>query len=391
LRVGVVGAGTAGLAAGIALARAGHAVTVFEKHEQLASLGAGLLIQPQGVAALDALGVGAAFRAASVPVTRLLGTCHRDWTLVDVPYFDTEARGVSRASLSQLLLDAALAAGVRVRYGAAVDAVLPHGEQALVVVNGAEFCFDLVAIADGAGSRLPAQVGLAVSSTTYEWGALWAMFDVEHWPGETLLEQRYQSTRKMFGLMPTARVDGKLRLSMFWSLRCDAYEDWQRQPLGHWKDELLALWPGAAPVVDQIASHGQFAFATYRHARARRLANGPVCVIGDAAHSMSPQLGMGATLAVQDSLVLARAVEERGAVAGAAAYAHRRWCAVRGYQAFSKALTPCFQADGGGLWRDLLFAGMLKVPGARRLMYRSIASPQGTAERQGVLGYDANG
>jgi 2-polyprenyl-6-methoxyphenol hydroxylase-like FAD-dependent oxidoreductase len=272
-----------------------------------------------------------------------------------------------------------------------VDAVLPQGEQALVVANGAEFCFDLVAIADGAGSRLPAQVGLAVSSTTYEWGALWAMFDVEHWPGETLLEQRYQSTRKMFGLMPTARVDGKLRLSMFWSLRCDAYEDWKRRPLAHWKDELLALWPGAAPVVDQIASHGQFAFATYRHARATRLANGRVCVIGDAAHSMSPQLGLGATLAVQDALVLARAVQERGAVAGAAAYARRRWCAVRGHQAFSKALTPCFQADGGGLWRDLLFAGVLKVPGARRLMYRSIASPPRTAERQAVLGYDANG
>ena len=39
--------------------RAGHAVTVFEKHGALAPLGAGLLIQPQGVAALEALGVGA--------------------------------------------------------------------------------------------------------------------------------------------------------------------------------------------------------------------------------------------------------------------------------------------------------------------------------------------
>jgi 2-polyprenyl-6-methoxyphenol hydroxylase-like FAD-dependent oxidoreductase len=389
LRVGIVGAGTAGLAAGIALARAGHAVTVFEKHERLASLGAGLLIQPQGVAALDALGVGAAFRQASVPVTRLLGTCERGWTLVDVPYPESEARGVSRAALSQLLLDAALEAGVRFRYGAAVEAVLPRGEQALVVAEGGEQPFDLVAIADGAGSRLPAQAGLAVASTTYAWGALWAMFDVEHWPGETLLEQRYQSTRKMFGLMPTARVDGKLRLSMFWSLRCDACEAWRRRPLAHWKDELLALWPGAAPVVDQIVSHDQFAFATYRHARARRLAHGRVCVIGDAAHAMSPQLGLGATLAVQDALVLAQAVEERGALAGAAAYARRRWCAVRGYQAFSKALTPCFQADGEGLWRDLLFAGLLKVPGARRLMYRSIASPQRAAGRQMVSGYDA--
>lgn len=76
LTIGIVGAGTAGLACAIALARLGHAVTVFEKHASLRPLGAGLLIQPQGIAALEALGVGAAFQAASVPVTRLLGTCH---------------------------------------------------------------------------------------------------------------------------------------------------------------------------------------------------------------------------------------------------------------------------------------------------------------------------
>jgi hypothetical protein len=28
------------------------------------------------------------------------------------------------------------------------------------------------------------------------------------------------------------------------------------------------------------------------------------------------------------------------------------------------------------LWRDLLFAGALKVPGSRYLMYRSIAAPR---------------
>ena len=44
LKIGIVGAGTAGLASAIALARAGHAVTVFEKHPSLTSLGAGLLM-----------------------------------------------------------------------------------------------------------------------------------------------------------------------------------------------------------------------------------------------------------------------------------------------------------------------------------------------------------
>lgn len=375
LNVGIVGAGPAGLAAAIALAGAGHRVTVFEKHAAMAPLGAGVLIQPQGVDALETLGVGSAFHAASVPVTRLLGTCHRNWPLVDIGYEETAARGVSRMALAQVLLEAAASLGVRIRFGSPVDRILSEGGMASVQVGSAAHAFDLVVIADGAASGLPAQAGLAVASTVYEWGALWAMFDVADWPDEGLLEQRYHGTRKMFGLMPTGRVDGKLRLSMFWSLPCRDHAAWRARPLADWKDELLALWPGAAPVVDQIVSHEQFAFATYRHARARRLANGPVCVIGDAAHSMSPQLGLGTTLAVQDALALAQAVGERGAVAGAALYSARRLRVVRNYQLLSKGLTPCFQAHGDGLWRDLLFAAGLHVPGIKRLMYRSIAAP----------------
>ncbi|MDN4057024.1 FAD-dependent oxidoreductase [Massilia sp. YIM B02769] len=165
LEVGVIGAGTAGLATAIALARAGHAVTVFEKHRALAPLGAGILIQPQGIAALDALGVGAAFHAASVPVTRLIGTCHRNWRIVDIDYGQGEARGVSRTALAQLLLDAALGLGVQLRYASPVERVVVHGAQAAVVTPDADRRFDLVVIADGAASTLPAQVGLAVAST----------------------------------------------------------------------------------------------------------------------------------------------------------------------------------------------------------------------------------
>ncbi|WP_229445489.1 NAD(P)/FAD-dependent oxidoreductase [Massilia sp. Leaf139] len=374
LSIGIVGAGTAGLAGAIALARAGHAVTVFEKHASLSPLGAGLLIQPQGIAALDALGVGAAFHAASVPVTRLLGTSHRDWILVDIPYDEREARGVSRAALSQVLVEAALALGVRLRYGCKVDRITVEGARASVHAPDTS-SFDLVVIADGAASSLPAQVGLSVASTVYRWGALWAMFDVADWEGQALLEQRYRGTRQMFGLMPTARVDGKLRLSMFWSLPCADYAVWQARPLQEWKDELRALWPQAAPVIDQIVRHEQFTLATYRHARAKRLADGPVCVIGDAAHAMSPQLGLGSTLAVQDALALANAVCRHGPIAGAAAYSKERLCAVRNYQMLSRVLTPCFQAAGSGLWRDLMFAAGLKLPGIQRLMYRSIAAP----------------
>jgi 2-polyprenyl-6-methoxyphenol hydroxylase-like FAD-dependent oxidoreductase len=189
----------------------------------------------------------------------------------------------------------------------------------------------------------------------------------------------------MFGLMPTARVGGKLRLSMFWSLPRSEYAAWLTQSLEDWKTELLDLCPGSAPVVSQIFDHDQFSLATYRHARPKRLSSGPVCVIGDAAHSMSPQLGLGTTLALQDVIALAYAVEEHGEIAGAELYSTQRLGAVRGYQLLSRALTPCFQAHGLGLWRDALFAAGCKIPVVRNIMYRAVAPPALSVARPNEL------
>ncbi|WP_162591799.1 FAD-dependent oxidoreductase [Variovorax sp. PBL-E5] len=83
LNIGIAGAGPAGLATAIALSRLGHRIEVFEKHPTLEPLGAGLLIQPQGLHALDALGVRRAFDHVSVPIERLLGASHRGWRVVD--------------------------------------------------------------------------------------------------------------------------------------------------------------------------------------------------------------------------------------------------------------------------------------------------------------------
>jgi len=375
LSVGIIGAGTAGLATAIAFARLGHTVQVFEKHPSLAMLGAGLLIQPQGVAALAALGVGVEFASVSLPIDRLLGKNHHNWTLVDIPYRSHDARAVSRSALAQLLLNAALSLGVGIRFGANVAHVETEHTRGVVCIADERIAFDLLVIADGAASVLPAQAGLAVSSSQYKWGALWGMFDVEDWGGERILEQRYRTTRKMFGLMPTERIGDKLRLSLFWSLPCDAYATWKASPLDLWKTELLALWPEAAPVVDQIMSHEQLTFATYYHARPTRLANPPICILGDAAHAMSPQLGLGATLAVQDALTLAQFVDQHGAVQGPLLFSKKRLRIVRAYQALSRLLTPCFQAEGRGLWRDVLFASGLYIPGVQQLMYRGVAEP----------------
>ena len=57
MRIGIVGCGIGGMAAAIALAREGHGVTLFERFDAPAPVGAGLLLQPSGLQALGALGL----------------------------------------------------------------------------------------------------------------------------------------------------------------------------------------------------------------------------------------------------------------------------------------------------------------------------------------------
>ncbi|CAB3638275.1 FAD-dependent oxidoreductase [Achromobacter pestifer] len=387
LSIGIAGAGSAGLATALALAQAGHQVHVFEKHQGFTTMGAGLLLQPPGVRALRTLGVDVAALNVGAPIDRLLGLSHRGWRIVDIDYVGDGARAVTRAALGGVLFDACQRAGVTFSFGCPVQALDRQDGKARVVHGEgsvqAESTFDVFVVADGAASLLREQVGLAAKSRVYQWGALWGQFWVQDWAGATQLLQRFRGTRQMMGLLPTEIGPQGVRLSLFWSIRHDALPAWRAAPIGQWKDQLLALWPDAAPVLDQVSRHDDLAVATYRHTWPRGLATGPYCAVGDAGHAMSPQLGLGTTLAVLDALALAAALRRHGAVEGPARYARSRLLPSRMYQTLSRALTPCFQASGPGLWRDLLFGGSLLVPGVRSLMKRGLlAMPEAEAARR---------
>jgi len=68
----VAGGGIGGLAAALALARAGLAVIVLEKAPVLGEVGAGIQLGPNAFRAFDALGVGDATRAMAIQVDRLV-------------------------------------------------------------------------------------------------------------------------------------------------------------------------------------------------------------------------------------------------------------------------------------------------------------------------------
>ena len=107
MRVGIVGCGVAGQAAAILLADAGHAVTVFERFAEPRPIGAGLLLQPTGLAVLRELGLADAALAQGARVVGLEGRTQRGRRVLDLRYADLHPKafglGIRRSALFDLL------------------------------------------------------------------------------------------------------------------------------------------------------------------------------------------------------------------------------------------------------------------------------------------------
>jgi salicylate hydroxylase len=68
----IAGGGIGGLAAALALTRAGYPVKVLEKSSEIAEIGAGIQLGPNAFSAFDALGIGESARAKAVYTDRLV-------------------------------------------------------------------------------------------------------------------------------------------------------------------------------------------------------------------------------------------------------------------------------------------------------------------------------
>jgi 2-polyprenyl-6-methoxyphenol hydroxylase-like FAD-dependent oxidoreductase len=388
-RIGVVGAGYAGTAAACFLADAGHEVVVFERVAEPSPVGAGILLQPTGMAVLERLGLLPAVLARAARVDTLQCHDHRGRIVLDLHYDDLApglfGAGLHRGALYEALLAATRARPVEVRCGEAVAAIGRRQKLPTIVTGGGDHGpFDLVVVAGGAHHEIAGC--LPLRATPYPWGAAWFVAPSEGVEIGEGLVQRVRGARQMLGLLPTGlgpgTGDGPL-VSLFWSLRCDDVDAWRRRGLAAWRDEMLALQPLAEPLVDRIEDIDEVLVARYWDVAMEPWHGRGVVHLGDSAHAMSPQLGQGANLAIYDAMVLAEAVAEHARIDDAlVAYSRRRRAHLSYYQLVTRALTPFFQSDSRVLpWlRDTFMGVACRVPWVRTTMLASMAGVE-----QGLL------
>lgn len=306
----VIGAGVAGLSVARALALRGARVRVLEQADAIREVGAGLQISPNGGAVLRALGVKVPGMRAEALVLRN-GADGRPVLRLDLARLrpDQDYLFVHRADLIAALRDAATRAGVEIVLDCNVlDVDLDKDRPQLGLRDGVEEV-DLLIGADGLQSKTRAALnGAAVPFFTGQvaWRALIAAeqdaaneAEVFMGPGRHLVSYplRGGTLRNI-----VAVEERKKWVEESWTLRDDpmdlrlAFEGFAPRVRG-WLDRVSDVW----------------LWGLFRHPVAgvwgRALPKGGVAILGDAAHPTLPFLAQGASMALEDAFVLARALE----------------------------------------------------------------------------------
>ena len=412
MRVGIVGCGTAGSVAGAFLARRGWDVTVFERASPMQPTGAGLLIQPTGQHVLAHLGKLDWIRARATRVDRLLGVNTKGRAVLDVIYADLSPTlhglGVARGTLFRACVDALQDSGGKVIEGATIQSIKPIGNcQSLLVARHSEVAhasthieqgpFDLVLVCDGARSALrPAHA----QSRQYAWGAAWSLLPDPNGAFIGQLSQVYKGVSTMVGFLPVGREEpgGPELVAMFWSLparEIDAFLAGNIMSLDAFKARVISLMPRAETSIESLKGWSQLLPARYVDAcvvpaflthQATPLPTRGACVayLGDAAHSMSPQLGQGANLALWDAWRLAELmppcdVHSSQHTHETLSHILESWWRerknhTRFYRVASRWLTPWFQGDihAMAIARDTFMRPVSHLPWIHRQMLESL-------------------
>ncbi|KOV56185.1 FAD-dependent oxidoreductase [Streptomyces sp. MMG1121] len=331
-RVLVIGGGIAGTAAALGLDKAGCDVTVYEAHpDTAADIGAFLTLASDGMRALAQLDATDAVTAIGFPLTslRLLdsqGTEQAHRPLGEVTDPALRFRCLRRGELNAALQGEAARRGIRLRHGARLVDV-SDGPDAVTArfADGTTVDADLLVGADGLNSTVRAildpEVRPVYSGQRVFYGYTGTADDAG--PSGAITFVRGSETTFGYAVSPAGQT--------YWFARVNT-EALLADGTAHqaaWREELLPLLrKDSSPAADIVAASVGPVLVT--NATELPLGTpwhtGRVLLIGDAAHAASPATGQGASMALEDAVVLAKALRDLpGTQAASVAYeGHRR-------------------------------------------------------------------
>ncbi|MFT3718223.1 FAD-dependent monooxygenase [Pseudorhodoferax sp.] len=350
LNIAIAGGGVGGLAAAIALRAQGHDVTVFEQARGFSRVGADINLTPNVVRAIDGLGAGPAIRARGAqPSFRI----SRDWdtgqetSRLGMGNVAEQQYGAPQVTIHRADIIDALAERFpieNIRFGKRIQ-TLTQGDDGVTLQfdDGTRARFDVVAGADGIHSRVRT-----------------ALFGEEH--------PRFTGVVSFRSVVPTERVQHVPEIEAFtkwWGptpqsqivtfplnqgretfiFATTGQDSWTEESWTSEGDveELRSFYkdfhPDARALLD--ACDSTLKSALYERDPLPRWSVGTVTLLGDACHPMLPFMAQGAGMAIEDAVVLGRALAGVGTRADAEK-------ALRAYENTRKERTAKIQIGSRG-------------------------------------------
>ena len=317
----VVGAGIGGLAVAGALARSGWQVTLLERDDRVRPGPTALVLWPNGIRALRALGLGAGLDAIGSPLPET-GVRRPDGHWLVQPRAVAAHRApvvVHREDLHDALI-AGLGERIDIRTGVTVrDVRVDAGDRPAVAGGRQWFSADLVVAADGTDSAVRARLApesAVVSSGCTAWRAVIPWFRAPALPGDRPAAGETLGAGYRF-VAASLGDHGSSRGGIYWV--ATAVGAPRPEPpatqlalLRRW----YAGWPSPIPELLAATEPDDLVQREVRELRplprGYAFPSGPggVVLLGDAAHAMPHHLGQGACLAFEDAATLAAGVRD---------------------------------------------------------------------------------
>ncbi|MEJ3746856.1 FAD-dependent monooxygenase [Actinomycetes bacterium KLBMP 9797] len=367
----IIGGGIGGLTAAMALRRAGIEPVIHEAYPQPDDY-AGLFLNTasNGLDALRAIDVDIARRG--FPIPRMImwsGTGKRLGEVANgTPLPDgTVSVCIRRGELQKVLRAEAHARGIAIEYGKRLDTyrTTPTGVAARFT-DGTEATGDLLIGADGIHSRTRRLLDPDAPPPRFT-----GLLSVGGYSRDTALTPTTNTQHFVFGKRAFFGYLVREAGEIYWFANLHRpHEPSQRELAAvtpeQWRQHLIDLFADDTPVIRNILGNltGDVgAYPVHDIPTSPVWHRGPVALIGDAVHATSPSAGQGASMAIEDAVVLAKCLRDAPDVTTAyTTYEQLRRPRVEKVVAYSKTLSNSKTAGPvARVFRDLMMPVALRL------------------------------
>ncbi|PCJ61984.1 MAG: hypothetical protein COA73_07040 [Candidatus Hydrogenedentota bacterium] len=309
-RILIVGGGIGGLTLGAQLAQRGFHAHIVEKTPQWAPTGAGIILGINAMRIMENLGITDALleRGMLAGDTAITDSRGRILSSINMTALSKElgpSISIHRADLHDVLVTANASNTLRLDTTLR-DLLQGKDETNVTFSDGSTSTYDLVIGADG----LRSQVRDMIFGTTkyhYSGYTCWR-FVVEGMPHIKRVQEMWGRGRRV-GVVPI----GGGKVYSFTTLNTSQGNPEMKNISVEKYKSIFGHFEGHVPeMLSQITEPTQLIHNDLEEIRLPSWTHGPIGLLGDAAHAMTPNMGQGAAMAIEDAFVLAELLEAGG-------------------------------------------------------------------------------